>query len=67
MHKGIPMLAGWLVILGGISIGLQGLFGYALFDSILGMGTVVEKIVQILIGASALYLAYEMVAKKGKQ
>lgn len=65
--KGLPMLAGWLLVLGGINLGLTGLLNYDLLGSVLGMG-MISKVVNILVGLSAVYMAYNMLgAKKGKK
>ena len=66
--KGLPMIAGWLLVLGGINIGLEGLLDYELFDSILGADMLLERALDLLVGASALYMAYNMLmVKKSKK
>lgn len=64
--KGLPMIAGWLLIVGGIHLGLAGLLDYRLFD-ILGAGSLLERLLNLAIGASALYMAYNMLMTKGKK
>lgn len=49
------MAAFVLTVVGGLNWGLVGLFNYNLVSSLLGT-TGVEKLVYILVGASALYI-----------
>ena len=44
-----------LVILGGIDLGLMGLFNFSLFNLVFGAWPVVIKVLYILIGISAVY------------
>ncbi len=44
-----------LVIIGGVNWGLVGLLNLDLVATLLGSGTILSKIVYILVGASALY------------
>ena len=60
------MIAGWLLILGGLVLGLQGLLDYDLLGSVLGSG-MLAKLVDIAIGASAVWMLYSMMSKKGKK
>lgn len=62
--KGVTTLAGWLLVLGGLSIGLEALLNYDLLGSVLAAGSVVSQLVGLAIGASALYVAYNTVSKK---
>jgi len=52
-----------LVIVGGLNWGLVGLFNFDLVAAILGGIPILQKIVYILVGLSALYAIY-YVAKK---
>jgi len=47
-----------LVIIGGLNWGLVGAFTFNLVDTIFGAGSMLAKIVYILVGLSALYLIY---------
>lgn len=62
--KKFETLAGWLLVLGGITLGLQGLIDFDLLGSLLGMGSVLERVVDIAIGVSALMMGYKMVGVK---
>ncbi len=45
----------FLILVGAISLGLQGLFGVDLVGSIFGTSVVLMKLVYFLIGVSGLY------------
>jgi len=45
-----------LVIIGALNWGLVGAFNYNLVDSIFGIGSVIARIIYVLVGLSALYL-----------
>lgn len=62
--KNISTLAGWLLVLGGLSIGLDALLSYNLLGSVLATDSVASRLVGLAIGASALYVAYNTVSKK---
>ncbi len=62
--KSFETIAGWLLVLGGISIGLEGVVNYDLLGSILGSGSTVKTIVDIAIGVSAVMMGYKMVGKR---
>lgn len=47
-----------LVIVGGLNWGLVGLFNFDLVAAILGTIPILQKIVYILVGLSALYMIY---------
>lgn len=64
--KMMTMIAGWLVVVGGINWGLVGLLNLNLVDSIFGMGSLLARIVYILVGVSAVYMAMMMANKKMK-
>jgi uncharacterized membrane protein YuzA (DUF378 family) len=57
--KTLDLIAGILVIIGGLNWGLVGLFDFNLVDAIFGAGTV-ANIVYILVGISALWMIYAM-------
>ena len=45
-----------LVIIGGLNWGLVGIFDYNLVDAIFGAGSVLSRIVYIVVGLAALYM-----------
>jgi len=55
--KNAMMIAFVLVIVGALNWGLVGLLGLNLVDSLLGAGSVLSKVVYILVGVSGVYLA----------
>lgn len=59
----IDWIALVLVVVGGLNWGLVGLFNLDLVDLILGSIPVLQKIVYILVGLSALYTIYFAVKK----
>lgn len=61
--KLVHMVAYLLVIVGALNWGLVGLFNYNLVSGLLGVGTL-EKWVYILVGVSALYVAYSHLMQK---
>ncbi len=52
-----------LTIVGGINWGLVGLADFNLVNLILGFVPILERIVYLLVGVSALYTAYDMFKK----
>ncbi len=58
MNKNLHMISFILVIIGGLNWGLVGLFnGLNVVEMILGGVPAVERIVYVLVGLSAVYLA----------
>ena len=55
--KMLHMTAFTLLIVGGLNWGLWALFNFNLVNTILGTWPTVEKVVYILVGASAVYIA----------
>ncbi len=56
--KTLNLLTLLIVIVGGVNWGLVGLFDFNLVAAIFGAGTVVTRIVYVLVGLSALYQIY---------
>lgn len=54
----LDLVALILIIIGGINWGLIGLFGLNLVEALFGAGTLLTRIVYILVGLSALYSLY---------
>lgn len=64
--KELGKYAVWLLVLGGLLWGYEGLTGSELQEMLVG-GTI-SDFVEILVGIAAVYVAYEMLAgKKGKK
>lgn len=56
--KALHMLTFWLVIVGALNWGFIGLFGFNLVNMVLGSWPMVETLVYVLVGASAVYRAF---------
>ena len=54
--KMLHMVAFTLLIVGGLNWGLWALFNFNLVNAILGSWPMVEKLVYVLVGVSAVYL-----------
>lgn len=65
--KNLEMIAGWLLILGGIELGLQGLMGYGLIYTLFGSEMMLGKLFNLAVGASAVWMAYSMATSKKKK
>ena len=67
--KVVEIIALILNIIGGINWGLVGLFDYNLVDSLFGEGSVIAKVIYVLVGISALFAITAVVklAKKTDQ
>ena len=55
--KSMHMVAFLLVVVGGINWGLVGLLDFNLVEALLGSVPVLEMLVYVLVGLSAVYLA----------
>lgn len=62
--KSLKMLSYWLLIIGGVNWGLVGLFNYNLVMGLFGTWPMVERLVYVLVGLSAVYMLF---AGKGKK
>lgn len=63
----IKQAAGWLVIIGAVNWGLVGFLNLNVVESVLGAGSMLTKIVYILVGAGGAYMAYAMAGGKSKK
>ena len=55
--KALHMVSFTLLIIGGLNWGLWALFGLNLVTAVVGSWPMVEKLVYILVGVSAVYIA----------
>lgn len=55
-----------LLIIGGLNWGLIGLFGFNLVDAIFGATSTLGRIIYILVGLSAAYIALSWTMKAGR-
>lgn len=65
--KNLEMVAGWLLVLGGLSLGLEALMNYSLLGTLLGEGSMLERLVNLAVGASAVWMAYVMLNTKKRK
>jgi uncharacterized membrane protein YuzA (DUF378 family) len=56
-----------LLIVGGLNWGLVGLFGFDVVAAIFGAGSIATMIVYVLVGISALFVAFAKLLKKKKK
>ncbi len=54
-----------LVIVGGVNWGLVGLFGFDLVATIFGAGSILSRLVYVVVGLSALWQLVPLVASFG--
>lgn len=62
--KNVSMLAGWVLVVAGLNTGLMALTGADVLGSVVGAGTTVAGLWNLLVGASALVVAYKMMGMK---
>ena len=55
--RGLDFMALILVVIGGLNWGLVGIFDWNLVQAIFGDGTILSRIIYILVGVSAVYAA----------
>jgi len=56
-----------LIVIGGLNWGLVGAFDYNLVDALLGAGSMLSKVVYILVGLAALYSVISVLMKSSKK
>lgn len=62
MRSTISWISLVLLVIGGLNWGLVGVFDWNLVDAIFGMGSVLAKIIYILVGIAALWGIYYLFA-----
>ena len=55
--RGFDLATLVLIVIGGLNWGLIGLFNFNLVGAIFGSGSVLARLIYILVGASAVYVA----------
>ena len=63
--KALAMLSLLLVIVGGLNWGLVGLLNFDLVATIFGAGSILSRVVYVLVGVSALWQALALARGKG--
>jgi len=54
------MLVGWILVIGAVNWGLVGLLNWNIVESLLGAGSMLTKVVYIVVGLAGVYKAYMM-------
>jgi uncharacterized membrane protein YuzA (DUF378 family) len=62
MRSILSTIALVLVVIGGLNWGLVGVFNWNLVDAIFGVGSLIARIVYILVGVAALWGIYYLFA-----
>jgi uncharacterized membrane protein YuzA (DUF378 family) len=62
--KTLGKVAAWLLVIGGLAWGIEGLTEINIFDKLLGSVHILETLVDVLIGIAALYMAYVLLIEK---
>lgn len=60
----IHTVAWWLVVLGAVNWGLVGLLDLNAVSRVLGAGSLLERVIYVLVGLSGLWLAWGKMGKK---
>ena len=60
-------LAMWLVVVGAVNWGLVGLMNLNLVSSLLGAGSLLEKVVYLLVGLSGVMVVWKWYGTAGKK
>ena len=61
------MLVGWIVAVGALNWGLVGLLNMNLVETVFGMGSMLTKVVYIVVGAAGAYKIYLMATNSYKK
>ncbi len=69
MGKGVrnlntKQIIGWVLVVGALNWGLVGLLNMNLVETILGAGSMLTKVVYIVVGLAGTYKAYVMLTSK---
>ncbi len=59
-------LVGWIVVIGAINWGLVGLLNLNVVEMILGAGSMLTKVIYIIVGLAGVWSAYMMLGGKKK-
>jgi uncharacterized membrane protein YuzA (DUF378 family) len=59
--KALCKISAWILVLGGLAWGIEGLWEVNVFDAVLGQAHVIESLVDIIIGIAALIVGYSMI------
>lgn len=62
--KAVKMVSIWLLIIGGLAWGFEGLTDKDVFEMIAGKYGMLENVIDVLIGLSALFVGYKVITSK---
>jgi uncharacterized membrane protein YuzA (DUF378 family) len=60
----VKTIAMWLLIIGGLAWGVEGLFDRDVFEMIAGKNHWIEIVCDLLVGLSALVVGYDMISRR---
>lgn len=60
----VRTIAQWLLIIGGLAWGYEGLADRDVFEMIAGKNHPIEVVIDVLVGLSALLVGFEMISKR---
>jgi uncharacterized membrane protein YuzA (DUF378 family) len=60
----VKTIAMWLLIIGGLAWGVEGLSDRDVFEMIAGKNHAIEIVIDLLIGLSALVVGYDTISKR---
>ncbi|MDD5415954.1 MAG: DUF378 domain-containing protein [Candidatus Daviesbacteria bacterium] len=65
-YMNTKQLVAWILVLGALNMGLVGLLGLNVVETVLGAGTLLTKVVYMVVGLAGLYKAYCLIGGKCK-
>lgn len=57
----VKQLVGWVLVIGAINWGLVGLLNLNVVEMLLGSGSILSKVVYVVVGVAGVYKLYMMV------
>ncbi|MBI4038337.1 DUF378 domain-containing protein [Candidatus Daviesbacteria bacterium] len=62
----IKQLVGWVLVVGALNWGLVGLVNLNVVEMVFGAGSMLTKVVYMVVGTAGAYMAYVMATKGSK-
>jgi len=62
--KAVKMISIWLLIIGGLAWGFEGLTDKDVFEMITSSYPMLETVIDVLIGLAALFVGYKVITSK---
>lgn len=63
-YMNTKQLVAWVLVLGAVNMGLVGLLGLNVVETVLGAGTLLTRVVYMVVGLAGLYKVYVLVGGK---